>query len=328
MRAVSLVLIICLLISACHERAPSDPVTVDGSSTAFPLAEAVAHEFMKANKGTAINVAFSGTGTGFVRFCRGQLDLANASRPITIDEQKACDAAQVTFVELPVAHDAVTIIVSAKNSWASTITVPELRTLWGAAADKTITTWKQVRPEWPDREIRLFGPGTESGTFDYFTDAINGRDGSSRKDYTSSADDEVIVKGVADDELALGYVGHGYFERHRQQLKALAVDDLDDRIGRGPIEPSLENVSRGIYRPLARPLFIYVNATRAERPEVAAFARYFVRKARELAADVGSVPMMGMAYQLAEQRLQKKATGTMFKAPNAAELGVEYLLTQ
>jgi phosphate transport system substrate-binding protein len=138
----------------------------------------------------------------------------------------------------------------------------------------------------------------------------------------------VIVKGVADDELALGYVGHGYFERHRQQLKALAVDDLDDRVGRGPIEPSNENVARGIYRPLARPLFIYVNAKRIERPEVKAFARYFVRKARELAGDVGSVPMMGMAYTLAEQRLEKMATGTMFKAPNAAELGVEYLLTQ
>jgi phosphate transport system substrate-binding protein len=327
-RALTLALFVCLLIAACHDRAPSEPVTVDGSSTAFPLAEAVAHEYMKANQGTPINVAFSGTGTGFVRFCRGQLDLANASRPITVEEQKACESANVAFVELPVAYDAISIIVSAKNSWASTITVPELRTVWDAAAEKKITTWKQVRAEWPDREITLFGPGAESGTFDYFTDAINGRAGASRKDYTSSADDEVIVKGVADDEFALGYVGHGYVEKHRQQIKALAVDDLDDRVGRGPIEPSLENVSRGIYRPLARPLFIYVNTARAQRPEVAAFARYFVRKSRELAADVGSVPMMGMAYQLAEQRFEKKTTGTMFKAPNAAELGVEYLLTQ
>jgi phosphate transport system substrate-binding protein len=327
MRAVSLILSITLL-TACHDRAPSDPVTVDGSSTAFPLAEAVAHEFMKANRGTAINVAFSGTGTGFVKFCRGQLDIANASRPITVDEQKACDSASVSFVELPVAYDAITIIVSAKNTWASTITVPELRALWDAAAEKKITTWKQVRAEWPDREIKLFGPGAESGTFDYFTDSVNGRAGISRKDYTSSADDEVIVKGVADDELALGYVGHGYFEKHRQQLKALAVDDLDDRVGRGPIEPSSENVARGIYRPLARPLFIYVNTARITRPEVKSFARYFVRKSRELAGDVGSVPMMGMAYTLAEQRLEKMATGTMFKAPNAAELGVEFLLAQ
>jgi phosphate transport system substrate-binding protein len=326
-RALCLVLSMTFL-AACHDRAPSDPIVLDGSSTAFPLAEAVAHEFMKANKGTAVTVTFSGTGTGFVKFCRGQLDIANASRPITVEEQKACEAANVSFVELPVAHDAITIIVNSANTWASTITVPELRTLWDAAAEKKITTWKQVRAQWPDREIKLFGPGTESGTFDYFTDSINGRADVSRKDYTSSADDEVIVKGVADDELALGYVGHGYFERHRQQLKALAVDDLDDRVGRGPIEPSNENVARGIYRPLARPLFIYVNAKRIERPEVKAFARYFVRKARELAGDVGSVPMMGMAYTLAEQRLEKMATGTMFKAPNAAELGVEYLLTQ
>jgi phosphate transport system substrate-binding protein len=317
-----------LLIAACHDRAPSDPINVDGSSTAFPLAEAVAHEFIKANRGTTVNVAFSGTGTGLVKFCRGQLDIANASRPITVDEQKACESANVTFVELPVAYDAITIVVSAKNMWASTITVPELRTLWDAAADKKVTTWKQVRAEWPDREIKLFGPGTESGTFDYFTDAINGRAGVSRTDYTSSADDEVIVKGVAADEFALGYVGHGYFERHRQQLKALAVDDLDERVGRGPIEPTSENVARGVYRPLARPVFIYVNTKRLERPEVAAFARYFVRTARLAATDVGSVPMMGMAYTLAEQRLEKRAIGTMFKAPNAAELGVEYLLTQ
>jgi phosphate transport system substrate-binding protein len=321
-------LLACLLTAACHEQAPKDPVTLDGSSTAYPLADAVAHEFMKANDGTSISVAFSGTGTGFVRFCRDQLDIANASRPINGEEQKACAAVGVAFVELPVAHDAITIIVNSKNAWASTITVPELHTIWDAAAEKKVTTWQQVRAEWPDRPITLFGPGTESGTFDYFTDAINGKAGVSRMDYTASADDEVIVKGVAADEGGMGYVGHGYFERHKNQLKALAVDDLDDRVGRGPIEPTLDNVSRGVYRPLARPLFIYINAKRIERPEVAAFARYFVRKSRELASDVGSVPMMGIAYQLAEQRLQKMATGTMFTAPNAAELGVEYLLTQ
>jgi phosphate transport system substrate-binding protein len=318
---------LCLL-TACHDRAPSAPITVDGSSTAYPLADAVAHEFTKANRGTSVNVAFSGTGTGFVRFCRGQIDLANASRPITVDEQKACEAAKVPFVELPVAHDAITIIVNKQNSWAADITVRELRTLWEPAAEKRITTWKQVRAEWPDREIRLFAPGTESGTFDYFTDAINGRAAASRTDYTASGDDEVIVKGVASDELALGYVGYGYYERHLDRLRALAVDDLDERVGRGAIEPNLSNVSRGLYRPLARPLFIYVNAMRAERPEVKAFARYFVRKARELANDAGAIPMMGMAYQLTEQRLQKMATGTMFTAPNSAELGVEFLLTQ
>ena len=232
-----------LLHAACHDSAPSEPITVDGSSTAYPLADAVAHEFMKANRGKNVTVTFSGTGTGFVRFCRGQLDIADASRPITVEEQKSCDVSKVEFIELPVAHDAVTVIVNAKNTWASTITVAELRALWEPAAEKRITTWKQIRAEWPDREIALFGPGTESGTFDYFTEVINGTLDASRKDYTSSADDEVIVKGVASNELALGYVGYGYFERHRDQLKALAVDDLDDSIGRGPIEPSPSTVS-------------------------------------------------------------------------------------
>jgi phosphate transport system substrate-binding protein len=177
-RTVRFALFVTLVLAACHENAPTEPVTV---STAFPLAEAVAHEFMKANKGTPINVAFSGTGTGFVRFCRGQLDLANASRPITVDEQKVSESANVTFVELPVAYDAISIEVSAKNTWASAITVPELRTLWDATAEKKITRWKQVRADWPDRAIALVGPGAESGTFDYFTDAINGRAGASRR---------------------------------------------------------------------------------------------------------------------------------------------------
>ncbi len=193
MRACWVVLSVTLL-AACHDRAPADPVVLDGSSTAFPLAEAVAHEFMKANKATPVNVAFSGTGTGFVKFCRGQLDIANASRPITVEEQQACESANVSFVELPVAHDAITIVVNAGNTWASSITVPELRTLWDVAAEAKITTWKQIRADWPDRKITLFGPGAESGTFDYFTDSINGRAGVSRKDYTTSADDEVIVE--------------------------------------------------------------------------------------------------------------------------------------
>jgi phosphate transport system substrate-binding protein len=238
-----------------------------------------------------------------VKFCRGQLDVANASRPITVEEQKACESANVTFVELPVAHDAITIIVNSANTWASTITVPELRTLWDAAAERRSPPNARLLHRL-DQRAR----------------------GRQPKDYTSSADDEVIVKGVAGDELALGYVGHGYFERHRKQLKALAVDDLDDRVGRGPIEPSAENIARGIYRPLARRCSS--TSMQSELNEVKAFARYFVRKARELAGESGSVPMMGMAYTLAEQRLEKMAIGTMFKAPNAAELGVEYLLTQ
>src|SRR5262245_8778154 len=263
----------------------------------------------------SVNVTFSGTTVGMVKFCRGLLDLAAASRPISLEEQKACEIAGVSFVELPVAHDAITIVVNAKNTWASAITVPELRTLWEPGAEKRITKWSQIRKDWPDREIKLFAPGTESGTFDYFTEIINGAIDASRSDYTSSGDDRVIVDGVASDEPSLGYVGYGYYERNKQRLKALAVDDLDDSVGRGPIEPSPSNVGRGLYSPLSRPLFIYVNMQRAQRAEVIAFARYFVRNAGLFSPEAGTMPLAGAAYQLAEQRLTRMTPGTMFKVP-------------
>ena len=214
---------------------------------------------------------------GLRRLCRGLIDVAGASRPITAGEQEECARGGVTFVELPVAHDAITIIVNGRNTWASEMTVQDLRTLWAANAEGRITRWNQVRPGWPDRNIALFGPGRESGTFDYFTDVINGSAGASRADYTASADDREITRQVAANEYALGYVGYSYFERGRGGLKALAIDDLDDRIGQGPIEPSPANVRRGVYRPLSRPLFIYVNAARLQRAEVKAFVSHYLR---------------------------------------------------
>ena len=328
MRCVVPLVIVIVLSIACRSEPLGDPVTLDGSSTVFPLADAVAHEFGKHNRRVPVNVKFSGTNPGIAKFCRGQLDIAAASRPISIDEQKACTTAGITFVELPIAHDAITIIVNAKNTWATSITVPELRTLWEPKAEKRITKWNQVRKDWPDRAVTLFAPGTESGTFDYFTAAINGATDASRTDYTASGDDHVIVEGVAADEGALGYVGYGYFARSKDRLKALAVDDLDDSIGQGPIEPSSETVGRGLYRPLSRPLFIYVNADHAKRAEVSAFARYFVRNAGVFSANAGTMPLAGAAYKLAEQRFEKLTAGTMFTVPRAAELGVEYLLAQ
>ncbi len=283
---------------------------------------------MKDHPASPVTIAFSGTGAGFVKFCRGQLDIADASRPITADEVKTCDANNVMFVELPVAHDAITVIVNAKNAWASSISVAELRALWEPKAEGRITKWSQIRKDWPDRDIRLFGPGLESGTFDYFTGAVNGGAGASRKDYTASADDTVIVKGVASDEGALGYVGYGYYDRAKASLKALAIDDLDDSVGQGAVPPSPASVGRGVYRPLSRPLFIYLNLRRAERPEVMAFAKSYLRHAGELAPQAGTVPLMANVYQLAQQRLAKMVTGTMYQRGNAAELGVEYLLTQ
>jgi phosphate transport system substrate-binding protein len=317
-----------VLVAACRANPPGDPITVDGSSTVFPLSEAVALDFMRANRGLTVNVAFTGTVEGFQRFCRGQLDIVDASRPITADERRACADAGVVFVELPVAHDAVTVIVNPANAWAASMTVAELRALWEPAAEGRVTTWRQVRSEWPDRPIALFGPGRESGTFDYFTEVVTGVLDASRKDYTASADDQAIVDGVAADPGALGYVGYSYFERNRDRLKALAVDDLDDGIGRGPIEPSPSNVGRGVYRPLGRPLFIYVNAERADRSEVTAFVQLYLRSAGALAPTVDMIPLMGTAYDLSGQRFARKITGSMFEGPDAARLGIDLLLAR
>jgi phosphate transport system substrate-binding protein len=313
---------------ACGAPPLSDPVIVDGSSTLRPLTEAVAADFMKSHRGTQVTLSSSGTVDGFARFCRGELDVVDASRPVTTREQTACEAGGVTFIELPVAHDALTVIVHANNVWAASLTVSELRTLWEPAAEKRITRWNQVRPDWPDEEIALFGPGPESGTFDYFTDVVMGTADASRKDYTASADDQVIVDGVAGNPQGLGYLGYSYFDRNRARVRAVAIDDGNDSIGRGPIEPSPQAVGRGIYRPFARPLFVYVNTERLRRPEVKAFIETYLRRAGDLARGVGTVPLMATAYDLARQRLVKGVTGTMYTVPDAADRGIEFLLTQ
>jgi phosphate transport system substrate-binding protein len=234
----------------------------------------------------------------------------------------------VEFIELPVARDAITVIVNAKNTWAESMTVAELRALWAPEADTKVTKWSQVRKGWPEQNIALFGPGAESGTFDYFTAAINGGARASRRDYTASGDDSTIINGVAADQFALGYVGYGYYERAKNRLKSVAIDDLDDSIGQGPILPSPQSVGRGVYRPLSRILFIYVNNSRTERPEVRALVDDYLRHAGERAAQVGTIALMSNVYDLARQRFTKRRTGTMYGSPSAAELGIEYLLTQ
>jgi phosphate transport system substrate-binding protein len=241
---------------ACRSEPLTAPVVIDGSSTLAPLTEAVAADFMKSHRQTPVNVSSAGTVEGFNRFCRGELDIVDASRPVTSVEQASCAAGGITFIELPVAHDALTVVVNVGNTWASSITVSELRTLWEPTAETRVLKWNQIRADWPDRPIKLFGPGAESGTFDYFTEAVMGTVDASRKDYTASGDDKVIVDGVSADVEALGYVGYSRFAHDRKALKALAIDDGDDSIGPGAIEPSPEAVGRGIYRPFARPLFM------------------------------------------------------------------------
>ena len=326
--ATSLLLVVTALGFACSRKAPSEPVVIDGSSTVFPLSEAMAHKFLERNSHARVTVTYSGTDTGFEKFCAGAIDIVDASRPITVQEQEACGANKVEFIELPVARDAITVIVNAKNTWAESMTVAELRALWAPEADKKVTRWSQVRTGWPEREITLFGPGAESGTFDYFTAAINGGARASRRDYMASGDDSTIVNGVSADEFALGYVGYGYYERAKDRLKSVAIDDGDDSIGQGAIQPSPQNVGRGVYRPLSRILFIYVNNARVERPEVRALVDDYLRHAGERAAQVGTIALMSNVYDLARQRFTKRRTGTMYGSPSAAELGIEYLLTQ
>jgi phosphate transport system substrate-binding protein len=327
MRNAQATLVLLILAAGCNKPAPTTPITIDGSSTVYPLTQAAAELYEKSENAT-VSVAYSGTVTGFGKFCRGQLDIVNASRPISSEEQRLCDEQGVSFVELPVAHDALTVIVNAKNTWASNITVEELRTLWEPDAEKRVTRWNQVRKDWPDREIALFGPGTESGTFEFFNQVINGGAQNSRKDYTASGDDRVIVKGVGSNEAALGYVGHGAYERDRSELKALALDDLNDRVGPGAIEPTAENVQRSTYHPLSRPLLIYLNVKSAARPEVKGFVRAYVRSARDLAPNAGAVPLMPSTHKLVEDRLARLSTGTIFNVPNIADAWLDLLLTQ
>ena len=313
---------------ACKAPPPSDPIVIDGSSTLRPLTEAIAADVMKTNRGLQVTLSSSGTVDGFVRFCRGQIDVLDASRPVTTEEQAACAAAGVTFIELPVAQDALTVIVNKGNTWATSITVSQLRRLWEPSAEKRITKWNQIQPDWPDREILLFGPGPESGTFDYFTDVVMGTAGTSRSDYTASSEDSIIVHGVGANPQALGYVGYSAFNSDRASVKALAIDDENDSIGPGAIEPSPLAVGRGTYRPFARPLFIYVNTQRLNRPEVKTFVQTYLRRAGELAEGAGAVPLIGTAYTLTQQRLANGVTGTMYTTPDAADRGIDVLLTQ
>ena len=283
----------------------------------FPITEAVAEEFQRANAGMRVTVGVSGTGGGFQKFCRGETDISNASRVIRPVEIEACRAAGIEFIELPVAYDGITIVVHPENTWVQSITVDELRRLWEPAAQQKITRWNQIRPEWPDREIHLFGAGVDSGTFDYFTEAIVGKEDASRGDYTSSEDDNVLVQGVAGDPLALGFFGFAYYEENRDKLRAVPIDDGNESNGAGAIAPSVESIRDGTYRPLSRPVFIYASVKSLARPEVKAFLDFYVSEAPELVREVGYVPLTPKEYELVASRVQRRVTGSAFDGKGA-----------
>ena len=306
----------------------SGMVRVDGSSTVFPVSEAMAEEFKIANPRVDISVGISGTGGGFQKFCRGETDISDASRPIRAAEMDACMKGGIEFIELPVAYDGLAITVNPKNTWATAITTAELKTLWEPGAQNKVTKWSQVRKGWPDREIRLFGAGVDSGTFDYFTEAINGKEKASRGDFTASEDDNVLVQGVGGDELALGFIPLAYVEQNKERLKPVPVDDGKKDNGDGPIAATFETVRNGTYQPLSRPLFIYVARKAADRPEVKAFVEsYFTQP--ELVREVGYVELTPQIYDLAKAHFAERKVGTAFGS-GGSQVGMtlEALLTR
>lgn len=297
-------------------------IRIDGSSTVYPITEAVAEDFQKARQGAVrVTVGLSGTGGGFKKFCSGQTDISNASRPIKDEEIQACKAAGINYIELPVAYDALTVVVNKQNNWVTSMSVAELKKIWEPSAQGKIKTWNQVRSNWPNAPIKLFGPGADSGTFDYFTDAIVGEEGASRTDYTPSEDDNVLVQGVARDKNALGYFGMAYYEGNKDKLKAVAIDN-----GKGAVSPSISTVQNGTYQPLSRPLFIYVSSKAVQRPEVKQFVEYYLTNVGKLAQEVGYVPLPAQAYQLAMNNFKNNKMGSVFAGRETVGVRIEDLL--
>jgi phosphate transport system substrate-binding protein len=303
-------------------------IRVDGSSTVFVLSEAVAEEFRKAGNQTRVTVGQSGTGGGFQKFCRGETDLNDASRPISKTEMQACQSAGVNFFEIPVAYDGIAIVVNPKANWINEITVAELKILWSPDAQGKITRWNQVRAGWPDREIHLYGAGVDSGTYDYFTEAVVGKARASRGDFTSSEDDNVLVQGVAGDELALGFLPFAYYRENQQRLKLVPVDNGKTEDGGGAIAPSFDAIRNGTYQPLSRPLFIYVSDKALARPEVQQFVDFYVGNVGKLAEEVGYVQLGDEGYRLVAEHFKKRQPGTLFEGGAQVGVTIEQLLAK
>jgi phosphate transport system substrate-binding protein len=311
-------LVAFLGVGVVPDSAHSQVIQIDGSSTVFPVTEAVAEEFQKSKKGKVkVTVGIAGTGGGFKKFCRGETDISNASRPILKAEIETCKKDGVQFIELPVAYDALTVIVNPKNDWVKALTVPDLKKIWEPGAQGKVTTWNQVRSEWPNNPLKLFGPGADSGTFDYFTEAIVGKAKSSRGDFTASEDDNVLVQGVANDRNALGYFGFAYYTENQNKLKAAPIDG-----GKGPVLPSAKSVEDGTYQPLSRPIFIYVSKKSYDsKPEVREFVDYYLKQGPQLIKQVKYVPLPQNAYTIGMDHLKKGKVGTVFGGE--AEVGVK-----
>ena len=308
---------------ACTQiEAKPQSVQIDGSDTVFPITYAIARAFQQTQTDNVqVKVSFSGTGGGFKKFCAGKTDINNASRPIRIEEMKACDQAGLRFIELPIAFDALTVAVNPQNNWANDITIKELQKMWSPESQGRIKRWNQIRASWPDRPLTLYGPSKDNGTFDYFTEATVGQAKASRSDYTANKDYNVVAQGVSKDQNGLGYFGYAYYEANKNKLKALAIDN-----GKGPVLPSPQTVEMAQYQPLSRPLFIYVNFKSAQKSAVRPFVDFYINKAPMLVSSVGYVPLPDEAYHLDSVHFNTGKAGTVFAGQAQLNLTIGELL--
>ena len=307
---------------ASRAEAQTASIKIDGSSTVFPISEALAEEFQISKRGKVrVTVGIAGTGGGFKKFCRGETDISNASRPISREEMDACKAAGIQYIEIPIAFDALTVVVNKENTWAKTMTIADLKKIWSPDAQGRVNNWNQVKSGYPNLKMMLFGPGTDSGTFDYFTEAVNGKSKASRSDYSASEDDNTLVQGVENNKGGLGYFGFAYYSAHKDKLSAVAIDG-----GKGPVEPTIANVLNGTYQPLSRPLFIYVKLDAASRPEVQEFVRFSLTKGAPLVQEVGYIPLPASAYPLVLKHFEQRKTGSVFGGVAKVGVTIEQLL--
>jgi len=321
-----IVLAIATSLISCSAGVSSEQtlsIKIDGSSTVYPISKLIVDEFKTAKAGNSdITLNFSGTGGGFKKFCAGETDISNASRPISSAEMAACKAAGVAYIELPIAFDALTVIVNPANDWLDSISLEELNKIWSPEAEAKVTRWNQVGKNLPDKPLNLYAPGKDSGTYDYFTEAIVGKSGASRTDYLKSEDDDILVQGVQQDPNALGYLGLAYYEANQGKLKAVAVDS-----GNGAVLPSRETVEAGKYQPLSRPLFIYINSSAAQKnPALKDFVEMYLAKAPEIVSQVGYVPLPEDGYQLTKIHFQRGKVGTVFGGRSSFNLTIGELL--
>ena len=324
-KSLQIAALVAATLSISTAFAAEKVIKIDGSSTVYPITEAVAEEYQIATK-VKVTVGISGTGGGFKKFCRGETDVQNASRPILKKEMEACKEVGIQYIELPVAYDALTVVVNKNNDFVKSLTVEELKKMWEPSAQGKVKSWKQVNPAFPETPLKLFGAGSDSGTFDYFTEAIVGKAKSSRGDYTASEDDNVLVQGVQSDKGGLGYFGFAYFEENEDKLRAVPIVA---KKGAAAVMPTYESVKNGTYQPLARPLFIYVNATSAAlKPELKAFINFYLDNAPALVKEVKYIPLPANEYAAVNKHWKTLKPGTGFDGTPEVGVKIEELLAR